>query len=228
MQVRTILALGVIAGLTVVPAMAMESSIQVVRIGSTPTIPNGIVTPPQVVSSTYPAYTDEARNRRIEGVVTIEAAFDPAGNPTVVRIVRGLGYGLDENAAAILKDWRFLPATRNGDRVAVIAQVDVQFSLQNDWFRVGNGVSSPDVTERVTPKYPPEAKLKGVSGTVVLEVIVQKDGTPKVIRIVRSPGSGLDEMATQALEKWKFNPGIKDGMPVAIKMNVEVNFNLKR
>jgi len=115
----------------------MESSIQVVRIGSTPTIPNGIVAPPQVVSSTYPAYTDEARNRRIEGVVTIEAAFDPAGNPTVVRIVKGLGYGLDENAAAILKDWRFLPATRNGDRIAVIAQVDVQFNLQNDWFRVG-------------------------------------------------------------------------------------------
>ena len=77
-------------------------SIQGVRIGDVPTIPNGILNPPQPISSPPPAYTDKARQLGVEGVVTIEAAFDLDGRFDVLRVVKGLGFGLDESALAAL------------------------------------------------------------------------------------------------------------------------------
>jgi TonB family protein len=201
---------------------------QTVRIGGVPTVPNGIVAPPTVATFTYPAYTDEARNRKVEGVVTVEAAFDTNGTPTVIRVVKGLGFGLDENAINVLKDWRFLPATRNGERVSVVAQVDVEFKLQNDWFKVGSGVTPPQVTDRVNPQYTPEAKRLGLSGTVVVEAIVREDGSLKVMRVLRSVDPALDESAIKALEQWKFKSGTRDGKSVNVKLNLEVNFKLNK
>ena len=46
------------------------------------------------------------------------------------------------------------------------------------------------------------------------------------IRVVRPLGMGLDEKAVEAVGKWKFKPGQKDGHPVAVMANVEVNFRL--
>jgi hypothetical protein len=56
------------------------------------------IAPPQVLSATAPIYTDEAVTARIEGTVTLEASVDANGKATVLRIVKGLGYGLDERA----------------------------------------------------------------------------------------------------------------------------------
>jgi protein TonB len=77
-------------------------------------------------------YTSEARAQRIEGIVTVEAAFDIDGNFTVLRVVNGLGYGLDESALASLRTWRFAPADRNASRVPVVARIEVPFRLVDD------------------------------------------------------------------------------------------------
>ena len=94
-----------------------------------------LVIPPRPINSLPPEYTEEARQRRIEGTVRVQAAFDILGNFRIVRIVKGLGYGLDENALITLSRWRFTPAYKNGARVAVIAEVDIPFKLDNDLYR---------------------------------------------------------------------------------------------
>lgn len=88
-----------------------------------------LVIPPQVVTHPAAVYTDEARLRVIEGAVVVQARFDEGGNITVLRVVRGLGYGLDENALAALKEWRFSPALQNGLPVTAIAEIEVPFKL---------------------------------------------------------------------------------------------------
>jgi len=93
------------------------------------TIPNGIVAPPLVLDHPNPAYTNEARRRGIEGNVIVQAQFDADGNVKVLRIVRGLGYGLDENALAALQNWIFAPAVKNGQRVSVIAEIEIPFRM---------------------------------------------------------------------------------------------------
>ena len=51
-------------------------------------------------------------------------------------------------------------------------------------------------------------------------------GRARDIHLIRSLGMGLDERAIEAVKKWKFEPGKKDGLPVAVQVNVEVNFHL--
>jgi protein TonB len=51
---------------------------------------------------------------------------------------------------------------------------------------------------------------------------------PTDIKITRPLGSGLDEKAVEAVRQWRFKPGTKDGSPVAVRINVEINFNLMK
>jgi TonB family protein len=94
-------------------------------------------------------------------------------------------------------------------------------------FKVGGGVTPPTVIQRVEPQYSEEARKARYQGTVVLEAIVRKDGTCDILRIVRSLGFGLDENAIQALKQWRFRPGMRNGVPVDVALNIEVNFNLR-
>ena len=102
-------------------------------------VPNGGMTPPVAIQTTPPAYSLEAFKRRLEGVVTVLAEFDIDGNAKVLRVVKGLGFGLDENAIAALQQWRFTPAYRNGRRVSVIANIDVLFNMPNQFVQTING-----------------------------------------------------------------------------------------
>jgi len=60
----------------------------------------------------------------------------------------------------------------------------------------------------------------------VLWVVVGPDGRVHDIRVSRTLGLGLDEKAMEAVRNWKFEPARKDGQPVAVQINVEVNFRL--
>ena len=93
-------------------------------------------------------------------------------------------------------------------------------------YRVGGGVTTPTIISRVEPRYSEAALAAMVQGTVVLEAVIGADGVPKVVRVVRSLGYGLDESAIAALERWRFNPARKDGVAVNVSLNVEINFNL--
>jgi len=93
-------------------------------------------------------------------------------------------------------------------------------------FRVGGGVSPPRALDTPDPEYSEEARKAKYQGTCVLWLIVGPDGKPRDIKVARALGMGLDEKAIQAVRMWKFEPAMKDGKPVAVQINVEVNFRL--
>jgi TonB family protein len=93
-------------------------------------------------------------------------------------------------------------------------------------FHVGGGVSQPSVLFKVDPEYSEEARKAKYSGTVLLQLIVDVDGKAKSIRVVKGVGLGLDEKAIEAVQRWKFAPGRKNGMAVPVYATVEVNFRL--
>src|SRR5579885_2233254 len=93
-------------------------------------------------------------------------------------------------------------------------------------FRVGGGVTAPVLISKVEPEYSEEARKAKYQGTVVLYVEVDPNGKPRNLRVVRSLGLGLDEKAIEAVNKWRFRPGYKDGHPVTVAATIEVNFRL--
>ena len=76
------------------------------------------------------------------------------------------------------------------------------------------------------PEYSEEARKAKFQGTVRLSLVVDEHGLPTQIKVITPLGLGLDAKAIEAVQKWKFKPGIKDGKPVAVQASVEVNFRL--
>ncbi|HTW67081.1 MAG TPA: energy transducer TonB [Bryobacteraceae bacterium] len=93
-------------------------------------------------------------------------------------------------------------------------------------YRIGGGVTSPQLLVKVEPEYSEEARKAKFQGAVVLQIIVDAQGNPRDIKIIRPLGLGLDQKAIEAVEKWKFAPGKKDGKPVPVIAQIEVNFRL--
>lgn len=87
------------------------------------------VTPVEIVFKPKPLYTDEARAKKIEGEVMLAMQFSASGEARVERVMRGLGYGLDETAVAAARGIRFRPAMRDGGPVDSAAVVHIVFQL---------------------------------------------------------------------------------------------------
>jgi TonB family protein len=85
--------------------------------------------PAEIVSKPLPIYTDEARAKRIEGEVLLEVVFEASGKLRVLRVVHGLGHGLDEAAVHAAEQIQFKPALRNGQPSDSRAVVHIIFQL---------------------------------------------------------------------------------------------------
>ena len=86
-------------------------------------------TPVEITYKPNPAYTQEARQLRLEGEVLLEVMFGASGQLRVSRVVRGMGHGLDEAAIAAATRMRFKPAMRDGQPMDSTAIVHVVFQL---------------------------------------------------------------------------------------------------
>jgi TonB family protein len=93
-------------------------------------------------------------------------------------------------------------------------------------YRIGGGVSAPVPIFKPEPEYSEEARKAKYQGSVTLSIVILADGTTSNIKVIRPLGLGLDEKAIEAVTKWRFRPSLKDGKPVAVTANVEVNFRL--
>jgi periplasmic protein TonB len=85
---------------------------------------------PQALIQPLPPYTEEARKAHIEGVVVLQAVILADGTVAGFKVLKGLGYGLDDSAIhTISSKWRFSPGTLNGTKVDVIANIEVRFRM---------------------------------------------------------------------------------------------------
>lgn len=98
--------------------------------------------------------------------------------------------------------------------------------LSGGAYRVGRGVSAPRPTYDPNPEYSEQARNLGYDGTCVVWLVVDANGLPRDIRVVRALGMGLDDKALEAVRQWRFTPAMKGDTPVAVQINVEVTFHL--
>jgi TonB family protein len=88
------------------------------------------ITAPELLREVRPEYTEDARRLNLEGDVILEIVVRSDGTVGDVRMVKGLGAGLDRRAIDAVRQWRFSPARRYGTPVDVIVEVAVEFKLR--------------------------------------------------------------------------------------------------
>lgn len=93
-------------------------------------------------------------------------------------------------------------------------------------YRVGDGVTPPKAMYTPDPDYSEQARQAGHNGTCLLTLVVDTKGMPQDIKVTRAAGMGLDEKAIETARRWRFTPGLKDGIPVAVQITVSMSFHL--
>jgi len=116
-------------------------------------------------------------------------------------------------------------------KLLLVAIAAVAFFAAQDStvYTPGNGVSLPKVTREVRPEYSNEARENHIEGVVMLDAVVLSDGAVGDVEIAESLDTmyGLDANAVKAMKQWQFEPGKKDGKPVAVQIHVQMKYTLK-
>jgi TonB family protein len=201
----------------------------------------GNVSAPVVIYMVKPEYTPQARAAKFSGIVLVNLIVDQNGQPQNVHILRGVGMGLDEEAVSGVKRYKFKPAMENEKPVSVPLNIEVSFQLDgttppkapgpepradNSPGKLPDGTTAPLLIYRVEPEYTNSARKAKKSGTVLVNLTVDKQGMPQHVHVLRGVGDGLDKKAVEAVKQYRFKPAMKDNQPVEEALNIEINFQI--
>jgi TonB family protein len=200
-----------------------------------------------LISKVDPVYPDDAKAARVQGVVVLRAVIAKDGTIEKLTYISGPP-PLVVSAIEAVQQWKYKPYLLNGEPTEVETTINVNYTFEgaaslteqdHGWAQaeqeyrdllsakqVGNGVSAPVLTHQVPPEYTPEARQAKTEGIVLVNLFVDGNGVPRIVHVVRGVGNGLDEKAMEAVKQYRFKPAMEDGKPVAVEMNVEVNFKI--
>lgn len=150
------------------------------------------------------------------GVVVVRARIDTDGRVDSCDVAKS-ARGLDDAAVACVRRWRFTPAKDDsGKSIAVWYAVQVRF---------GDPEAVPEAIRKVPPRYPDAARDARISGLVVIEALVDREG--RVVRTrVKTSVPGLDDAAIESVTQYRFRPAQVDGRPVAMWVDVPTRFTI--
>jgi TonB family protein len=184
---------------------------------------NGI-TPPVLLSKTEPRYSEEARRAKYQGSAMLYAQIDPSGEAGHIRVIKGLGLGLDQKAVEALGKWKFKPGYKDGKPVIVEATIEVNFRMLGEaWaiaredFPGATGESAP-----VLKAAPSPLKCKSTDAKLALSLTVHSDGSVGDARIVNSTNTSLNHGIIDSVKKWTFAPALQNGVPQSAGGQIDV------
>lgn len=176
-----------------------------------------------------PRYPTEAIQQRQEGEALLRVQVLPDGSAGDLRIERSSGSDfLDRAALEAVANWTFHAAKREARAVESSIMVPVRFSLDESAENAGEPSTSftPPTYRRLSPPtYPAELKASRAEGTTLLKVGVDAIGAVRMVDIETSSGhSALDRAASDAVERWTFNPATAGGRAIDSQIRVPVQF----
>ena len=90
------------------------------------------------------------------------------------------------------------------------------------------GIKAGALLVRVPPIYPPSARAAHISGKVVIQALIVKDGIPQNAKVVSSPDESLSQAALDAVRQWRYQPYTLNGEPVSVMTTINLEFTLNR
>ena len=199
----------------------------------------GAIMQPQVIDEILPVYPPVMLAAKVSGVVVVDLIIDQRGNVTDAHLI-GQHTPFDDAVLETVKQWKFkVMALLNGAPYTPILRRTFTFTADtqkvtvtdpNDPkppFRVGRDVGSPHLKKRVEPIYPRDALAARTGGMVILEAVIDTQGKVKDLTVVKHLTPAFDLAATTAVQQWKYDPVLLNGVPVEVIMTVTVNFSIR-
>jgi len=189
----------------------------------------------QAIYQPNPVYPPNAIAGRLQGPVVLVIVISAQGDVSKIVSVDGPPL-LAASSRDAVQQWKFKPYLQNEQPTEVKTVVAVYYDLDQPANpittsstklvprKIGGGVLPPTLSYAVEPHFSRQAKEKKIGGTVLVGLVVDENGKPLYIRIVRGVGMGLDENAVEAVKQYKFKPAMENGKPVRVSVNIEVNF----
>ena len=207
------------------------------------------ITSPELLHPITAIYPRSAWKTCVPSVVVISAVIGTDGVAKIRAVIDAHGSPFEDPAVEAVKQSQFQPGLSNGNPVPVLVCVGVPFlhvkpavpwlqpspeaadlqpSGQPDPFKAPPGATMPVPISSPEAEFSDEARRKRIEGIVVVTMIVNEKGLPTDIKLVKSVGYGLDESALEAVGEYRFEPATLNGKPIAVRVTVEVNFQLRR
>ena len=209
-----------------------------VRQGATPELLVPIETAALAIREKWFASERIKRGMDAEGTTIVECTVERDGTIDDVELVLSSGdTSLDEDALASIREaglkglsdnskatqLRFvfffnLPSTKDRPACGILKL--------GPFKKAGAAVTQPRALEYPDPEYSEEARRANYQGSLRLGLTVDTEGVPADVCVEQGLGMGLDEKAISSVSRWKFEPGKENGVPVPVRINVEVRFAL--
>lgn len=218
---------------TILSGLLASASLSAATIGGTVLDPSGAVIPNANVLLTNP---DTSAQQQTASAADGKFSFDnlPAGQyilrvekPGFAALFREYTVGTDANVARAL----IMQLGHVEQNVTVQGQGKAAAttpSANTQPIRVGGNVAESNLIRKVQPVYPASAKAAGVQGTVIIEAVILKDGTPSSLAVLSSPSDDLSQSALDAVRQWRYRPTLLNGQPVEVITDVRINYTLSQ
>ena len=114
----------------------------------------------------------------------------------------------------------------SGDFALPTFDVDTKNLGSLDIFDINDLENKPSPRRQGSPRYPPEARRKGIGGRVTAEFIIDENGDVSQVTIIRSSDNIFENPTIDAIRKWKFTPGEKDGRKVKTRTRITIPYDI--
>jgi len=202
----------------------------------------------QRLSFVNPVYPDVAKKAKLSGTVVLHALIGKDGKMEKLDVLTSSNPIFNNSAMEAVSKWTYRPYLLNGNPTAVDTSITINYSLNpdpaptpspapspsasnpqpstslNQPMHIGGDVTAPVVLTHVDAPFTQIAKMARVSGTVEVSLVVDKNGVPTQVHVVKGLGWGLDENALKAASQYRFKPATFKGEPVAANLHLNFGF----
>ena len=175
---------------------------------------------PEPIKQPQPIYPSAMKDSGMVGEVTIEFVVDTQGNVQSPTIISSNNPSFEQPAIDAISKWKFKPGIKNGAPVNTKIRIPIESRLVKS--------TQPEVIKQPQPVYPRAMQESGMVGQVMLELVVNAQGNVQDPSVVSSNNPNFEQPAIDAVLKWKFKPGTRDGKPVGVRMRIPMEFVLDK
>ena len=195
---------------------------------------------PLKVVGADPIYPEKFRQNKIVGSASIAFIVEADGRTSQIQVKSATDVAFGNAACEAIANWRFTPGKKAGQpvRVAIIypmtfdpsyfrlvpVHFKVKFSGQAE--DVGNLDLPPKILHETEPVFPSVFEDEEVAGGATIDFIVDPDGSTSEVQVADADDAAFGEAARNAVARWKYSPGLKNGRPVRVKMHIRLELKL--